>query len=87
VLRHAGQVPTAVALRHDPTALVVQVDDVGRSVPPLSAPNGHGEPGMGGHGLLGIRERVAVFGGAVEAGRRPDGGFRLRARFPLEHER
>ncbi|MGY1601346.1 sensor histidine kinase [Geodermatophilus sp. SYSU D00815] len=77
VLRHAGQVPTAVSLRHEPAALVVQVDDAGPAAPvPASAP--------GGHGLLGIRERVAVFGGAVEAGPRPEGGYRLRARFPLE---
>jgi signal transduction histidine kinase len=77
VLRHAGPVPTAVLLRHDPAALVVQVDDDG---PGAADPAG----GPGGHGLLGIRERVAVFGGAVEAGPRPEGGFRLRARFPLE---
>ncbi|MGY1857597.1 sensor histidine kinase [Modestobacter sp. SYSU DS0290] len=76
VLRHAGPVPTAVSLRHDPTALVLQVDDDGAPTPvPVGAP--------GGHGLLGVRERVAVLGGAVEAGPRPEGGFRLVARFPL----
>jgi signal transduction histidine kinase len=82
VLRHAGRVPTAVSLRHDPAALVVQVDDAGPdgSVPPVA-----GAPG--GHGLAGIRERAAVFGGAVEAGPRPEGGFRLRVRFPLEAAR
>jgi signal transduction histidine kinase len=82
VLRHAGPVPTAVSLRHEPAALVVQVDDVGSPVP---VPRGDEQ--VGGHGLAGIRERVAVFGGGVEAGPRPEGGFRLRARFPLQETR
>jgi signal transduction histidine kinase len=80
VLRHAGAVPTAVSVRHDPAALVVSVEDDGPGVP---AP----AEGPGGHGLLGIRERVAVLGGAVEAGPRPEGGFRLLARFPLAEAR
>jgi signal transduction histidine kinase len=80
VLRHAGPVPTAVSVRHDAAALVLSVEDDG--------PGPAAEPDRtGGHGLLGIRERVAVFGGAVEAGPRPGGGFRLRARFPLQEVR
>jgi signal transduction histidine kinase len=82
VLRHAGPVPTSVSLRHEPAALVVQVDDAGPALPVARA---DGE--LGGHGLAGIRERVAVFGGGVEAGPRPEGGFRLRARFPLQEAR
>jgi signal transduction histidine kinase len=37
-----------------------------------------------GHGLIGMRERVALFGGALRAGRDPAGGFSVHARLPLE---
>jgi len=45
-------------------------------------PNGRAEGD--GHGLIGMRERVALFGGALEVGARPGGGFQVAARLPLD---
>jgi signal transduction histidine kinase len=41
----------------------------------------------GGHGLVGMREHVALYGGELEVGRDDGGGFRVRARFPLARAR
>ena len=50
-----------------------------------------GDPGAtppgAGHGIIGMRERVAVFGGEFTAGPGADGGFRVRARFPVAEVR
>jgi signal transduction histidine kinase len=40
--------------------------------------------GGGGHGLVGMRERVRIFGGELHTGRRDGGGFEVRARIPLD---
>ena len=78
VLKHAGPVPTEVRLHRTAGALEIEVTDEGGAVP---VENG---VGGGGRGLVGVRERVALLGGIVEAGPRPDGGFRLWARLPIE---
>ena len=73
-LKHAGQVPTHVVVSYRVSDLAVEITDEGGG-----AVNGFGS----GRGLAGIRERVAVFGGQLQAGPRPDGGWTLRAAFPL----
>lgn len=73
-LKHAGATRVTVRLDYGGTELEVRVHDDG---------TGTGEPGPGGHGLVGMRERVAVLGGELEAGRAPGGGFRVAARLPI----
>jgi signal transduction histidine kinase len=75
-LKHAGPARAEVVVRYQPTEVVLEVIDDGRGYDP----NTDG----GGHGLVGMRERVAVCGGEMTAGRRPEGGFRVTARLPLE---
>lgn len=77
VLRHAGPSPTRVVLEHARDAVVVEVVDDGPVGEPPLAPDGDG------HGLVGMRERVAVFGGSLDAGPTGEGGFAVRARFPV----
>ncbi|MFI9841729.1 sensor histidine kinase [Nonomuraea sp. NPDC051941] len=76
-LRHAGAGAKAVVtVRHDPRELDVRVEDDGLGAAGVSAPPGHG--------LVGIRERVALYGGILNIGPLPGGGFEVRARFPLK---
>jgi signal transduction histidine kinase len=77
-LKHAGAAPTEVQLRWDPEALQVTVTDRGRSADPRAA-----ELPGGGLGIVGMRERVRVYGGELTASSRPEGGFVVRARIPL----
>jgi signal transduction histidine kinase len=77
VTRHAGGAVATVRVGYGDRELTVQVDDDGRG------PSTPGEPGTG-TGLRGMRERVAALGGDLEVGPRPGGGFRVRARLPLD---
>jgi signal transduction histidine kinase len=76
--KHAAGAPAHVVVRYEPHAVEVEVADDGR----LAAPP-RGTAGGTGHGLIGIRERVALYGGTLDAGRRPSGGFRVHARLPI----
>jgi len=87
VLKHAGKPPTEVRLAYEPAALVVEVADGGRPIPaavPAPDAGGAGVPRGAGMGLLGLRERVALYGGELAAGPRPRGGWLVAARMPVE---
>lgn len=77
VVRHAGPTAATVRIAYGERDLAVQVDDDGRGSP---SPR----PVGGGNGIVGMRERAAALGGQLAAGPRRGGGFRVRARFPLE---
>ena len=76
-LRHAGGASARVVVRYEPDAVELEIADDGPGPP-------EDPEASGGHGLIGMRERVQLFGGELEAGPRPGGGFLLRARLPSE---
>jgi signal transduction histidine kinase len=82
VLKHAGKPRTTVRLDYRETELVVEVADDGRPIP-AAGPAATTVPGSG-RGLLGLRERVALYGGELDAGPRPGGGWLVRARLPVD---
>jgi signal transduction histidine kinase len=77
VLKHAGPAHATVRLAYGSDALVVSIHDDGSKAAVASG---------SGHGLIGIRERVAVVGGELTAGPGADGGFEVRARLPYALE-
>lgn len=74
-LKHTRVAPTRLTLRYGPEAIEVEVVDEGRGPPADGAGSGRG--------LVGMRERVALYGGRLEAGPRNGGGFRIWACLPL----
>jgi len=77
VLRHAGRAATSV-LVHWGDELEITVSDAGRG--PSVAGDG---PSAAGRGLLGLQERLSLYGGELDAGPRPGGGWRVRAVMPV----
>ncbi|MBQ1073000.1 sensor histidine kinase [Micromonospora sp. C31] len=73
VVRHAGSDRCRVTVTHGPDEVAVEVVDDGRG----------GAVGGEGHGIVGMRERVALTGGRFHAGPRPEGGFRVAAWLPV----
>ena len=74
-LKHAGPTRAEVIVRYDAAAVELEICDDGKGTP--ASLNGSG------HGLIGMRERTSLYGGHLEAGPRPAGGFAVRARLPL----
>jgi len=77
VIKHANQARTVVQIEYRPGELLIDVADDGAAASGVAA-------GAGGRGLIGLRERLALYGGELDAGPRPGGGWRVRARIPLE---
>ncbi|MGW0882760.1 sensor histidine kinase [Streptomyces sp. NPDC002671] len=75
VVRHSGSRHARVRFAHDAGALRLWIDDDG--------PATGADAGGSGNGLAGMRERAGALGGTIEAGPRPDGGFRVLAVLPL----
>jgi signal transduction histidine kinase len=74
-VKHAAGASVRIAIEYTPDAVHVEVTDTGGT---SAAPAGSGN----GRGLIGLRERLAVYGGTLAAGRRPTGGYRVRAVIP-----
>jgi signal transduction histidine kinase len=79
VRKHAGPASVQVQVRYGPQSLHIEVADDGRSSAAHAGTNGNR-----GQGLIGMRERVALYGGKLEVGRTSEGGFRVLADLPLE---
>jgi signal transduction histidine kinase len=79
-VKHGGKASARVTVRYTADTLEIEVIDDGRgaAAPLLSAADG------GGHGLIGMNERVALFGGVLQAGPVLTGGYRVFARMPIE---
>jgi len=73
-LKHGGPARARVVVRYAADAVHLEVSDDGRG------PRADGR----GHGLIGMRERAAIYGGHLQAGPRPGGGFVVRASLPIE---
>jgi len=76
-LKHAQATHADVTVRYRPNRVELEIRDDGKSTP--------ASDGLG-HGLVGIRERVKIYGGDMSAGPAADGGFVLSARLPVEHQ-
>ncbi|WP_431975161.1 sensor histidine kinase [Micromonospora haikouensis] len=75
-LKHAGEATAVVRLTFGAAYLAVEVTDTGRGPAPGAV--------RVGHGLVGMRERVGLYGGTLRTGARPGGGYRVYARIPVE---
>jgi len=77
-LKHAGPAHAEVVIRYRDDELEVEVTDDGV---------GNGKDGGSKQGLIGMRERVTLYGGVLESGKKAGGGYVVRARLPLDPNR
>jgi signal transduction histidine kinase len=79
-VKHGGKATARVSIRYTEETLEIEVVDDGRgaAAPLLSIAEG------GGHGLIGMKERVGLFGGELQTGPVLTGGYRVYARLPIE---
>ena len=77
-LKHAGPSHAQVVIHYRANELALEITDDG---------TGNGEGGGAGQGLIGMRERVTLYGGVFQSGRRESGGYSVRARLPLDSDR
>jgi signal transduction histidine kinase len=75
-LKHGGGAPATVDIHYRADTLELEIADDGSGSTRDTAPGG-------GHGLVGMRERVALYGGRLDAARRPSGGFSVRVLLPI----
>jgi len=77
VVRHSAAGTVSVVVRIEPATLRIEVSDDGTGTP------GADRSAVPGFGILGMRERVALYGGTLDAGAKPAGGYRVRACLPV----
>jgi signal transduction histidine kinase len=75
-LKHSSHSKVDVLVRRIDNAIEVEVHDAGPAL--------NGDAAGVGHGLIGMRERTALYGGVFEAGSRNDGGFDVKATLPID---
>jgi signal transduction histidine kinase len=81
-MKHASRAHTATHVEYRPRELRITVSDDGRPADTDLVPGQL--PDRSGRGLIGLRERIAIYHGELDAGPRPGGGWRVSARIPLE---
>lgn len=86
VVKHARASKCGVLVGYEPDALVISVTDSGAGVPAMAGAGNVYGPDAGGHGIIGMRERVTMLGGQFSARPLPGYGFQVIARFPLAPE-
>jgi signal transduction histidine kinase len=83
VVKHSGAPRCKVTVSYLEDELAVEITDEGRGSPVPATTGGAGAEPAGGHGLIGMRERVSLYGGLLAAGPLPEHGFGVTARLPL----